>query len=280
MIELAAALQSEWAAMRWQALTRFNQESPKPADPATLSVLTGALADSHPFVRWQAGAALANAAGGRQKLVEVVKNYPAPPSEFTPIGAEFKTDWLCAAAIDALTAQRSVEAQAYLAKPLREGDTLLRQTAAEALGKQGQAEAVPHLLAALKDSDPWVRRAAVLGLGHLGAVSTVGKLVGCLKDRVVIVRRSAAYVLGALRAAAALPALKISLTDADPQVQRNAAWALGRIGRPEAVSDLARLLEQPGLDEDVAAAAKEAMAVLNKPGWQRLVTGLGWRFQR
>lgn len=280
MIELAAALQSEWAAIRWQALARYNQDSPKPADPATLSVLAGALADSHPFVRWQAGAALANATGGRQKLVEVVKNYPAPPSEFTPIEAEFKTDWLCAAAIDALMSQKSAETQPYLAKPLLEGDTLLRQSAAEALGKQGQAEAIPHLLAALNDSDLWVRRAAVLGLGHLGAISAVGELVGCLKDRAVIVRRSAAYVLGALRAEAALSALKISLTDADPQVQRNAAWALGRIGRPEALSALTGLLEQPGLDEDVAVAVKEAVAVLNKPGWQRLVTGLGRRFQR
>lgn len=280
MNELAAALQSELAPMRWQALVRFNQETFQPGDPAILSVLAAALADSHPFVRWQAGAALASAAGGRQKLVEVVKSYPAPPSEFTPIEAEFKTDRLCAAAIDALMNQKPAEAHTYLTKPLSEGDTLLRQSAAEALGKQGRAEALPHLLTALKDSEPWVRRAAILGLGHLGAVDAAGDVIGCLKDRAVIVRRSAAYVLGALRAAAALPALKISLTDADLQVQRNAAWALGRIGRPEAVSALTRLLEDSKLDEDVVAAAKEAMAVLNKPGWQKLVTGLGQRFQR
>lgn len=280
MIELATALQSELAAMRWQALFRFNQDASKAVAPATLSLLTGALADGHPFVRWQAGMALASEASGRQKLVELVKNYPAPPPEFTPIPAEFKTDVMCAAAIDALADKKSAEAQAYLTQPLAQGSTLLRQSAAEALGRQGQAEAMPHLLAALKDSDPWVRRAAVLGLGHLGVGSAAGELVGCLRDRAVIVRRSASYVLGALRAAAALPALKIALTDADPQVRRNAAWALGRIGRSEAVTALTPLLDDPELEGEVAAAAKEAIAVLNKPGWQRLVTGLGQRLQR
>lgn len=280
MIELAAALQSELAAMRWQALVQLNRDASNPADPATLPLLTSALADGHPFVRWQAGMALASEAGGRQKLVEVVKNYPAPFTEFTPVQAEFKTDLMCAAAIDALVNQKSAEAQTYLTKPLLQGDMLLRQSAAEALGKQGQADAIPHLLAALKDSDPWVRRAAILGLGHLGAASAAGELIGCLKDRAVIVRRSAAYVLGALRAAAALSALRISLTDADPPVRRNAAWALGRIGRPEVVTALARLLDDPDLDGEVAAAAQEAIAVLRKPGWQKLVTGLGQRFQR
>lgn len=280
MIELAAALQSELSAMRWQALFRFNQDASKAADPATLSLLTSALADGHPFVRWQAGMALASEVGGRQKLVELVKNYPAPPPEFTLVSVEFQTDMMCAAAIDALVDKKSAEAQAYLTKPLAQGSILLRQSAAEALGRQGQAEAMPHLLAALKDSDPWVRRAAVLGLGHLGAGSAAGELVGCLRDRAVIVRRSASYVLGALRAAAALPALKIALTDADPQVRRNAAWALGRIGRPEAVSALTPLLDDLELEGEVAAAAKEAIAVLNKPGWQRLVTGLGQRLQR
>jgi HEAT repeat protein len=280
MIELAAALQSELAAMRWQALVRFNQDASKSADPATLSMLTGALADGHPFVRWQAGMALASEASGRQKLVELVKNYPALPPEFTPVRAEFKTDLMYAAAIDALVDQKSVEAQAYLAKPLAQGDPMVRQSAAEVLGRQGQTEAMPHLLAALKDSDPWVRRAAILGLGHLGDARAAGELIGCLKDRAVVVRRSASYVLGALRAAAALPALEISLTDADPQVRRNAAWALGRIGQAEAVAALTRLLDDPELEGEVAAAAKEAIAALSKPGWQKLVLGLGQRLQR
>jgi HEAT repeat protein len=280
MTELAAALQSESAAARWRALVQLNQAATKSADPALLSELTGALADDHAFVRWQAGLALAGQVGGRQKLADMLKNYPTLPAEFTSTGSEFKTELMCAAAIDALAGKKSAEAAEHLAKPLASGDPLVRQSAAEALGKQGQSQVSPHLNAALRDSDPWVRRAAATGLGHLGDSSAVAGLIECLKDRAVIVRRSAVYALGALRAAAGLPALKISLTDPDPQVRRNAAWALGRIGRPEAVTGLTRLLDDDGLNGAVAAAADEAIAALTKPPWQQLVVGLRRRFQR
>lgn len=279
MTELAAALQAESAAARWQALAKLNDATAPSADSAMLSLLTRALADEHAFVRWQAGLALAGQASGRQKLAELLKNYPALPQEFTSNQAELKTDRMCAAAIDALVDKKLAEAKEHLTEPLYHGDTLLRQSAAEALGKQGQTEAVPHLIAALKDSDPWVRRAAVLGLGHLGAANAVGALIGCLKDRAVIVRRSAAYALGALRAAAALAALKISLTDADPQVRRNAAWALGRIGSQEAIPELTRLLDDLDLNGAIALAASEAIATMAKPRWQQLVTGLSRRLQ-
>jgi HEAT repeat protein len=281
MTELAAALQAESAAERWQALAQFNNAAPlKTTDPAMLTTLTQALADEHAFVRWQAGLALAGQVGGRQKLAELLKNYPTLPSEFMPVGAEFKTDQMCAAAIDALAEKKLTEAKDYLAKYLTSGDALLRQSAAEALSRQGQAEAVPQLIAALKDNNPWVRRAAAIGLGHLRDTRAVASLVDCLKDKTLIVRRSAAYALGALRAEAALPALKISLTDSDPQVRRNAAWALGRIGRSEAVAHLTRLLDDPSLNGAVAAAASEAIAALTKPHWQQLVAGLSQRFQR
>jgi HEAT repeat protein len=279
MTEFAVALQTETAA-RWQVLAQLNEAGTKPIDSATLSMLTKALADEHAFVRWQAGLALASQASGRQKLADLLKNYPTPPVEFTPVEAELKTNLMYAAAIDALAGKKSSEAERYLIKPLSNGDDFLRRSAAEALGKQGQAEAVPQLITVLKDSDPWVRRAAAIGLGHLGDVNAAGALIDCLKDKAVIVRRSAAYALGALRAEAALPALKISLTDSDPQVRRNAAWALGRIGRPEAAAELTRLLDDPDLNGAVAIAAHEAISVLTKPRWQQLVVNLGQRLHR
>jgi HEAT repeat protein len=212
-------------------------------------MLTKALADEHAFVRWQAGLALASQASGRQKLADLLKNYPTPPVEFTPVEAELKTNLMYAAAIDALAGKKSSEAERYLIKPLSNGDDFLR-------------------------------RAAAIGLGHLGDVNAAGALIDCLKDKAVIVRRSAAYALGALRAEAALPALKISLTDSDPQVRRNAAWALGRIGRPEAAAELTRLLDDPDLNGAVAIAAHEAISVLTKPRWQQLVVNLGQRLHR
>lgn len=277
MTELATALRAESAAERWRVLAQFNQATDaKTADPATLATLTQALADEHAFVRWQAGLALADQANGRQKLVELLKNY----LEFTSGEAELKTELMCAAAIDGLVEKKSAEDQAYLGKSLSSGDARLRQSAAEALSKQGQAEAVPQLIAALEDSDPWVRRAAAIGLGHLRDDRAAANLAGCLKDKAVIVRRSAAYALGALRAETALPALKISLTDPDPQVRRNAAWALGRIGRPEVTADITPLLDDSSLNGAVAAAASEAIAALAQSPWRQLMASLGKRFKR
>ncbi|MFN8454521.1 MAG: HEAT repeat domain-containing protein [Anaerolineae bacterium] len=275
MTDLAAALQEKSAAARWQTLTKLGRANGlKLSDAATLSALTRALADEHPFVRWQAGLALAGQTPGRQKLLEVLKSYPAPLGE-TPA-----PDVLCAAAIDALAAQKSSELRGYLPSLLEQGNPLVRQSAAEALNRQGSTEAVPHLNAALRDHDPWVRRAAAVALGHLGDVHAATALIPCLKDKAVVVRRSAAYALGALKAASAVPALRVSLTDRDAQVRRNAAWALGRMGQPEVITDLTLLLADPALDGHVAETAQEAIATLSKSPWQQLLSFLGKRFSR
>ena len=140
MTELATALQEKSAAVRWQAIAKLNHSAQaKSVDAATLAMLTQALSDEHAFVRWQAALALTSQASGRQKLAELLKNYPAPPLEFTPMPAELKTDLMCSAAIDALAADKSAEVREYLTNLLRNGDSLLRQSAAEALGKQGQS---------------------------------------------------------------------------------------------------------------------------------------------
>ena len=281
MIEVAVALQEKSAAARWQALVKLNHGAPaKAVDAATLALLTQALSDEHAFVRWQASLALISQAGGRQKLAELIKNYPAPPLEFTPMRPELKTDLMVSAAIDALAADKSTEVIEALTRMLQTGDSLLRQSAAEALGKQGHNEAIPHLITVLKDNDPWVRRAAAIALGHLGAVSAATALAEGLKDKAVIVRRSAAYALGALRAEVAGSALTVSLTDPDPQVRRAAAWALGRIGRQEATAHLTRLLDDLALNGTVAAAASEAIAAISKPRWRQIVAGLSKRVRQ
>lgn len=281
MTDLAAALQEKSAAARWQALTKFGQSNAiKLADNTTLSALTGALADEHPFVRWQAGLALAGQNQGRQRLIDVLKNYPtlsielpSPPNPQTP-------DVICAAAVDALVSQNSSELKNYLPALLERGNPLLRQSAAEALTRQGSKEVVPQLISILKDSDPWVRRAAVLALGHLGDVNAATALIPCLKDKAIVVRRAVAYALGALKADTAIAALKLSLTDQDAQVRRNAAWALGRMQHSEVIADLTRLLADPSLDGHVAETAREAIAALNKSPWQQLLSFFGKRFSR
>jgi HEAT repeat protein len=267
--ELAAALQAESAARRWQAIERLQTHAPKSSDETTLPVLVEALGDEHPFVRWQAGLALAGRRVGWQKLIDILRNKTATA------GHEEKTIRMRSAAVDALATSASPDIEAVLIEVLRTGDALMRQSAAEALARQGKSEAVPALSEALQDDNPWVRRAAAYALGHIGDQRAVGVLIDKLADETVIVRRSATYALGALRATAAIFRLKVSLTDQDPQVRRNAAWALGRIGRPEAIPDLTCLLDDTALDGTIAVTAQQAINTLNKPRWRQLLLGWG-----
>jgi len=264
---LAISLQAASAAERWLAIEKLTRTKSKIIDTNTLSTLLTALADEHPFVRWQAGLALAGQDEGRQKLVETLKNA-------TP-----EANLVSVAAADALAGNESPTALEALIAALNSSNARLRQSAAEALAKQKDPAAIPHLIKTLNDSDPWVRRAAAYALGHLGNPDTARILVTCLQDKSVIVRRSAAYALGALRAQAAAPQLKITLTDKDPLTRRNAAWALGRIGLPEAVPNLTRLLDDPVLGGTVAATAQQAIQAITKPRWLQMILGLFGRFQ-
>jgi len=290
MSELAASLQTEAAAARWQAIETLNSNSGTGAfDAATLSILTKALADDHPFVRWQAGLALTGQADGRQRLTEIL-NRPPEQDGNQPIKGEL----MRAAAADALgtylvrsvpAAKKSPQIKTDLINALHTGDTpLVRQSLAEALaaaasggdGNRGEfSEVVSYLIRMIhQEADPWVRRAAVYALGHIKDQQAVGALVQSLQDRAVIVRRSAAYALGALRALEAIPSLKNSLADRDPLVRRNAVWALGRIGRREALGpELLRLLDDSALDGTVADMTRQTIKALRWPNWLRILPG-------
>ncbi len=271
MTNLALALQAESAAERWQAIEKLNRSKSKLVDTDTLSELLKALADEHPFVRWQAGVVLAGLAEGSQKLSETLKHAPT---------ASFEVDATHIAAADALAHSESPTACSALIKALGSNNARLRQSAAEALAHQKNPDAIPHLVKVTKDADPWVRRAATYALGHLGNPETAQILISGLHDRSVIVRRSATYALGALRAEVAIPQLKVSLTDKDPLTRRNAAWALGRIGLEEAVPALKKLLDDPALDGTVAATAKQAIQAITKPRWLQILLGIFGRVQR
>ncbi len=266
MTELAVALQAKSAADRWLAIKKINENQSRLIDASGLSLLGQALADAHPFVRWQAGLALTRQAEGQQKLVEILN------------GAE--STLKRSAAADALRQCRLSGIDASLVNALRAEAPALRQSAAEALATQKAPEALPHLLNAIKDSSFWVRRAAAYALGHLGNGEAAPALILALRDKTVIVRRSAAYALGALRAKTAAPQLKRLLNDKDPLTRRNAAWALGRIGQKDAIPDLTRLLNDSAGNGTVAAAAGQAIEMITKPRWLQLLLGVKGRFRR
>ncbi len=272
MAKLATALQSQSAADRWQAIEKLNNGKSKFVGADTISALLKALADEHPFVRWQAGLALAGRVDGSQKLVETLKN--------TSTATSSEISLMQVAAVDALAASESFTAHNVLIGVLRSNDACLRQSAAEALAKQKNSEAIPHLIKAIKDVDPWVRRAAAYALGHLGRKETAQILITCLQDEAVIVRRSAVYALGALRAEAAVSPLKICLADKDPLIRRNAAWALGRIGLREAIPELNKLLNDLALDGTIAATASQSIKTITRPQWLQKLWGISKRFRR
>lgn len=255
MTDLTTALQHESAAVRWRAIEKFSQQH-RTADAATLTVLSKALADSHPFVRWQAGRFLAGQAGGRQKLIETLQD-------------SSQSEQSRAAAVDALGQTNGPELAELLIEALRTGGSQLRQSAAEALAQQKNSEAIPQLIIALQDVCPLVRRAAAYALGHMGDTSLVPSLLACLQDESIIVQRSAIYALGALRAEAAMPHLKAALHDTDPLIRRNAAWSLGRLGHKDALPELTRLLDDPALDGTIAAVTQQAITEITQPGWLR-----------
>ncbi len=168
-----------------------------------------------------------------------------------------------------------------LAKALKDGNLLVRRSAACALGNFGSSAkaAQPALEAALADTAPVVRQNVAWALGRIGP-GTVPTLRKALKDEDVIVRRDAAGSLGNLDpevAKAALPelldccktpnselrfaalsvliklvepedkkaaqAIKPALEDPDLEVRQNAALAMANIGGADAAPAIPILIE-------------------------------------
>lgn len=259
--DYVVSLKSKDAAERWRAagaLTLVARDLPG----GVLEYLKGALGDSHPFVRWQAGLALASA--GRDRglplLVRALRD---------------EGDVGRAAAVDALAVMPDAAAWQEVASLLKSADPTVRQSCAEALGRIGAVESAGHLVDALKDESKWVRRAAARALGHVGNEGAFLPLCERLVDgnEAAFVRRSAAYALGALRASPALSYLVRAIDDPDPQVRLNAAWALGRIENRDALPALRRLAEDDALDGMVAEAARRAVSNI-QPSLLRRLLGL------
>lgn len=272
MTELIAALQAESAAIRWQAIEHLNRAEHLWLTDETLSLLLQALADQHPFVRWQAGIALMRHTEGAQKITDLLINNSAQNP--TQIKRSYS------AAIDALGSSQRPDTYPSVLEMLSADDALLRQSAAEALAHLKTPAAVPALIEALDDPAPWVRRAAAYALGHIGDPQATPMLISHLKDKHVIVRRSAAYALGALRATSALPQLKISLTDQDPVTRRNAVWAIGRLELPETIPDLTQILNDPNASQEIKATANQAIETITKPHWLQVLLGIKSRLHR
>jgi HEAT repeat protein len=117
-----------------------------------------------------------------------------------------------------------------------------------------------HVLESVRDRDDLVRVRAVETLGRFGtkAGGAVAALRLALKDRDAGVRRAAAASLAQV-GAEGVPALTVGLSDRDYDVRKHAAIALGVVGPPARSALDALRAASRDADEEVAAAALDAL---------------------
>ena len=172
-------------------------------------------------------------------------------------------------AAQALGILRDSQATPALVSALKDESPTVRVHAATALAEikhEGDQNVVSALLAALRDPDPGVRRAAALALGKSADTNCLDVLRGVAKkDRDENVRQAAGQavarlemspddmaILSALeigeaesvvqRGPSAIPYLTTLLTASDQKVRNSAVWVLGKIGGPEVILPLGKLL--------------------------------------
>jgi HEAT repeat protein len=147
-------------------------------------------------------------------------------------------------------------------------DTLLRAYLATALGMFDQPVGIPVLLKAAHDQKTEVRLRALESIARLadrpgepdplGDPRAVPELIAIAADEQPVVRKMCAYTMGIIgdeRFVGQPPkrpgALLRLLADADADVSYNAAGALARMGRPECIAMLDRMLLTRDDDLDI-----------------------------
>ena len=195
------------------------------------------LGHEHPFVRWEAGVALAGTAvemRKRSRLGMSVWSRHSPASTFG-------------------------ELLTLMENTLHSPDPQRRVATADALGMWDHEAVVPLLLPMLEDSEPLVRAGAVAALGKTRDKASIDALLSALVDPYVWVRRAAADALGAIGAPRAVPALEISLLDPEPLVRTSVVCALGHMKTAKARRLLARCVH----DDDPAIRWYSARGLAN-----------------
>jgi HEAT repeat protein len=135
-----------------------------------------------------------------------------------------------------LRSLRSEEASRIAATGLRDGDAMVRATAASAVLFLPKAEAAGDLLPLLSDKDEFVRREAASALGELGDVSAAGPLIKTLNvDKSSEVHTAAAVALGKIGEPSAVPHLLQVLsgrpTEENEMLRRAAVRSIGQIAQ-------------------------------------------------
>ncbi len=229
-----------------------------PSDTAAVAVSSGAadartnlekLSDTNPYVRRNALIYL-----GNEKKKE---NVPQVLAMLADESADVRR-----AAVNALAAfgdRRAV--QPLIEGYKKEANLGVKMNIITALGDLKSSLSVPLLRSLLKDPYPVFRTEAVRALGKINNPETYREIAAMLSDEAEGVKIMAANVSANLRLGASAPLLVKNLANPVAEVRGACALALGQVGDSSAVKELEQLLNDT--DSTVAAAAKEAIALIN-----------------
>ncbi len=148
-------------------------------------------------------------------------------------------------AFDAL--RQMSEGMDQLIHMLKHNEWFVVRNVAELVGELGMEEAVPALAAQLGHADQRVRKAVALALAKIGSRSAAEPLRRALRDKALEVRMQVALGVGGRRSSALAMPLVVALEEEkDETVQRELLLALGRIGTPDAVQALIKVVQPAG----------------------------------
>jgi len=148
---------------------------------------------------------------------------------------------------------------------IHDGCEQVRRRAVRSLGDLGRASlpALPHLIAALRDPITCVRLEAMSALGRIGpdAEPAVPYLVCLLADEETRVRTVAGATLKKI-GPSCIPFLVEAMTDPDAILRERAALLLGQLKATDDASIEALLEALSDYDEDVRAAARKSLEII------------------
>jgi HEAT repeat protein len=271
------------------------------------------LDDPDPFVRWQAGEALAQMVTGLHRRGHSLRARTAGQGtaltftrlvEIVQESLQNASHRQRAAIADALGRWRQVAATPLLIATLRDPEMAVRVSAASALGQAGDDDAVGALVKALRDESLWVRRAAAEALGAIGsplAVPALAEALQSFSDSAIesdiaatddgcvsaLVRASLVGALGHFHSPKARSLLISASEDPELAVRWQAVRGLGKIGDVSALPMLKALLQDDAqvAGRSIAELAAEAITAIEhrQQGWGNWLRKMfhqlwfGWR---
>ena len=283
---------SEAEVAQWQRAASLAGE----INRAAVQELISYLAHEHPFVRWQAGQALAETAAKLRKRAHSgtpVWNRQAPELTFSGLlmlmrqNLQDANPLRRAAVADSLASWDHEAALQFLTQALNDPEPVVRVSVIRAIAQIRDKSVVKPLCEALLDSSLWVRRAAADALGAIASTQSVPALVHAAGDPQSLVRASIACALGHIHSTQSRQSLERLLQDEDAPVRWYAVRSLAEVGSLSSLTPLQALQEEQTViferkTGDLATWAAETIQHRESRLWswlRRSVLGLWHKIQ-